>query len=71
MSKPGRWRVAMEQLQQAATQILAMPDLDRSAAELTLENLQALYQWSSVMQSGELRQLNSTILQLTLALGSD
>jgi hypothetical protein len=71
MSKPGRWRVAMEQLEQATSQILASPDIDKSAAQLTLDNMQELYQWTSVMQANELRRLNSAILQLTLALRTD
>lgn len=68
MSKPGRWRLALEQLTQATDQILANPDLDRHTAELTLEYLRALYQWAAVMQSHELRQLNNAMLQLTSAL---
>lgn len=71
MTKPGRWRLALEQLDQASVQILASPDLDRQAAQLTLENLQALYQWASVMQNHELHRLNSAILQLTNALQAD
>ena len=68
MTKPGRWRVALEQLDQAASQLLAAPELDEPLARLTLDNLHALYQWASVMQSHELRQLNNAILQLSNAL---
>jgi len=68
MTKPGRWRVALEQLDQAASQILAAPELDEPLARLTLDNLHALYQWASVMQNHELRQLNNAILQLSNAL---
>ena len=68
MTKPGRWRVALEQLDQATSQLVAAPELDRQVAQLTLENLQGLYQWASVMQNHELRQLNMAILQLSTAL---
>src|SRR5258707_11788440 len=44
MNKPGRWRVALEQLGQATTQVLTASELDKHAAALTLETLQALYQ---------------------------
>lgn len=71
MSKPGRWRVALEQLDQATQQILASPDFDEHAAQLTLENLRTLYQWASVMQNHELRRLNSALLDLTIASGSN
>jgi hypothetical protein len=68
MTKPGRWRVALEQLDQAAGQILAAPEVDKPVAQLTLENLQGLYQWASVMSSQELRQLNTAIIQLSTAI---
>lgn len=68
MHKPGRWRVALEQLGQATTQILTASELDKHAAALTLETLQQLYQWASVMSSQELRQLNNAILELSNAL---
>lgn len=68
MNKPGRWRVALEQLDQATSQLLAAPELDKQVAELALENLKGLYQWASVMQNHELRQLNTAILQLSTAL---
>lgn len=71
MNKPGRWRVALEQLDQATQQILASPDLDEHAAQLTLDNLHALYQWASVMQNHELRLLNHAILTLSTALNSN
>lgn len=71
MTKPGRWRIALEQLDQAAVQILATPDLDRQAAQLTLDNLQALYQWASVMQNHELHRLNGAIIALTNALQTE
>lgn len=71
MTKPGRWRIALEQLAQAANQILVAPDFDRHAAQLAVDNLHTLYAWTSVMQSHELRQLNTTILQLTIALQSE
>lgn len=71
MSKPGRWRIALEQLDQATTQMLASPDLDKHTAQLTLDHLQALYQWASVMQTHEIRKLNNAVFQLTTALQSD
>lgn len=71
MTKPGRWRIALEQLDQATTQILASPDLDKHAAQLTLDQLHALYQWASVMQNHELHKLTTAILQLTTALQSE
>jgi hypothetical protein len=71
MTKPGRWRIALEQLDQAATQLLGAEDLDREAAQLTLENLQALYQWASVMQNHELHRLTHAILELTNALQAE
>lgn len=71
MHKPGRWRVALEQLLQATTQILSTPDLDQAAAQLTLDNLRALYQWAGVMQNHELAQLNHAVLQLATALNTE
>lgn len=71
MTKPGRWRIALEQLDQATTQILASPDLDKHAARLTLDQLHTLNQWASVMQNHELRKVTSAILQLTTALQSE
>lgn len=71
MLKPGRWRVALEQLDQATTQILAAPDLDKHAAQLTLDTLHALYAHAGVMQNHELRLLNHLIFQLTTALETD
>lgn len=71
MQKPGRWRIAFEQLDQIAAQLLAAPDLDKHAAQLTLENLHTLYAHAGVMQNHELRHLNLVILQLTTALESD
>jgi hypothetical protein len=71
MSKPGRWRLALEQLVQATAQILASPEFDKHTAQLTLDYLHALYQWAGVMSSHELRQLNNAILQLTNALQSE
>lgn len=71
MNKPGRWRVALEQLGQATTQILTASELDRHAAELTLEYLHALYGWASVMSSQELHRLNNAILELTNALAKE
>jgi hypothetical protein len=68
MTKPGRWRIALEQLAQAAGQILAAPEFDKDAAQLALDNLHALYQWAGVMQRHELKQLNTAILDLTNAL---
>lgn len=65
MSKPGRWRVALEQLDQATTQILASADLDVHAAQLALENLQLLYQWASVMQNHEYHRLNQAVMRLS------
>jgi multidrug efflux pump subunit AcrA (membrane-fusion protein) len=65
MSKPGRWRVALEQLDQATAQILASAEADVHAAQLALENLQLLYQWSSVMSSQEFHRLNHAVMQLT------
>ena len=68
MSKPGRWRLALEQLDQATTQILSTTEVDTEAAHLTLDTMYVLYQWSSVMQSHELHKLNSAILRLNAAL---
>lgn len=71
MSKPGRWRIALEQLTQATAQILAESDFDKHAAQLALDNLHALYQWAPVMQNHELRQLNNAVLDLTNALQAE
>ncbi|MBI4670985.1 MAG: hypothetical protein HY741_04880 [Chloroflexi bacterium] len=71
MSKPGRWRVALQQLDQATTQILATPELDVHAAELALENLQRLYPWASVMQGHEYHLLNQAVMRLTEALAKN
>lgn len=65
MSKPGRWRIALEQLEQATTQIVAAPETDIECAGLALENLQMLYQWASVMSSQEYHRLNRAVMQLT------
>ncbi len=65
MAKPGRWRVALEQLTQVTAQILAAPETDAVCARLTLENLQLLYQWASVMSSAEYHRLNRAVMQLT------
>jgi len=65
MSKPGRWRVALEQLEQATAQILAAPEADIACAVLVLEHLQMLYQWASVMSSAEYHRLNRAVMQLT------
>ncbi|HZQ06874.1 MAG TPA: hypothetical protein VFD70_09875 [Anaerolineae bacterium] len=64
MMKPGRWRLAMEQLRQATEQILASPDVDSDTARLALEQWRLLSQWASVMQPHELRQVNHAILEL-------
>jgi hypothetical protein len=64
MSKPGRWRVARQQLLQATEQILADPDPDRSTVRLTLDNLQSLYAWADVMLRDELTQLNAAVMRL-------
>lgn len=71
MNKPGRWRVALQQLTQATEQILSASDLDKHAARLAVDNLQTLYQWASVMQSHELHQLNHSLFELTTALLTD
>lgn len=71
MSKPGRWRVALDQLDQATSQILALPDLDVHAAELALEYLQQLYQWAGVMQNYEYHRLNQAVMRLTEALADN
>jgi hypothetical protein len=68
LGKPGHWRIALSQLDQATAQILASPDFDRQTAQLALEQLHSLYSWAGVMQNHELRQLNHDILQLTTAL---
>lgn len=68
MTKPGRWRVALQELEQAATQLLASPDAETPSLQLTLDTLIGLYQWASVMQSHELRILNQTRLKLASAL---
>lgn len=65
MSKPGRWRIAFTQLDQATNQILAAPDPDIHAAQTVLENLQMLYQWAPVMQNHEYHRLNQLVMQLT------
>lgn len=65
MSKPGRWRVALEQLDQATTQIVAAPETDTECAALALESLQLLYQWASVMSGPEYHRLNRAVMQLT------
>jgi hypothetical protein len=70
MSKPGRWRIAMSQLEQAAEQILADPETDRHAAELALENLHALYPWAGVMSNQEFHRLNQAVMRLTEYLAS-
>ena len=71
MSKPGRWRIALEQMDQATQQILASPEFDEHAAQLALDNVHALYQWASVMQSHELRCLNNALLELTTAFAAN
>ncbi len=71
MLKPGRWRIALEQLDQITTQLVATPDMDKHAAQLTLDTLHALYSYASVMQNHELHRLNHNILQLTTALESE
>lgn len=68
MNKPGHWRIALDQLAQITNQILTATDFDQKAAQLGLDNLQSLYQWASVMQQHELKQLNAAILKLTNAL---
>lgn len=68
MNKPGRWRVALDQLDQAVTQLLASPEIDNTTAQLTLDNLYALYQWSGVMQTHELHKLNDAVMRLNAAL---
>lgn len=64
MTKPGRWRLSLEQLDQLTTQIVTLPDVDRETAQLALDQLRLLYQWAGVMQAHELRTLNHAILQL-------
>lgn len=71
MNKPGRWRITLEQLDQATQQILAAPEFDEHAAQLALDNVHALYQWASVMQSHELRRLNNALLKLTTAFAAN
>lgn len=68
MTKPGRWRVALRELEQAASQLLASPEADVQGLQLTLDTLMGLYQWANVMQSHELRTLNQTRLKLANAL---
>jgi hypothetical protein len=65
MSKPGHWRLALEQLTQAATQILASPESDVESAQLALDQLFVLYQWSSVMSSADYHRLNQAVMQLS------
>lgn len=68
MNKPGRWRVALDQLDQAVTQLLATAEIDATTAQLMLDNLYALYQWAGVMQSHELHKLNDAVMRLNAAL---
>lgn len=68
MNKPGHWRVALNQLDQAVSQLLAAPSLDQATAQVTLENLYALYQWSAVMQGHELTRLNTAVMRLCTAI---
>jgi len=65
MQKPGRWRVALTQLDQLVAQIRAAPEIDSTSAASVLEHLQQLYQWASVMSSSEYHQLNRAVMQLT------
>ena len=65
MSKPGQWRIALSQLEQATAQILASAETDTQAAQLALEHLQLLYQWSAVMSGQEFHRLNHAVMQLT------
>lgn len=65
MSKPGRWRLAQEQLHQAASQIVSSAEIDLDCAQLALENLQLLYQWASVMPSHEYHLLNQDVMHLS------
>lgn len=65
MTKPGHWRIALDQLTQATTQILSAPEADTHAARMALDQLHMLYQWSSVMQAHELHRLNEAVMQLT------
>jgi hypothetical protein len=68
MSKPGRWRIALSQLDQTTNQILNAPEFDMHAAQTDLENLQMLYQWAPVMQNHEYHRLNQLLMQLTEAI---
>jgi hypothetical protein len=69
MTKPGRWRVALEELEQAATQLLASTD-DPADLQMLLHQLMGLYQFASVMQNHELRRLNQVTLQVSNAIES-
>ena len=71
MSKPGRWRIAFSQLEQATQQIFGEPDPDLHAAELALEQLQQLYQWAPVMQNHEYHHLNQLVMQLIEYIGNN
>jgi hypothetical protein len=65
MSKPGRWRVALEQLEQAVDQLLGSSEFDAETARLALDALYGIYQWTPVMQEHERRRLNATVFALS------
>ena len=68
LAKPGRWRVALDQLDQAVTQLLATPEFDVELGQTALETLYALYGWVDVMQAHERKQLNRAVLELSTRL---
>ena len=65
MAKPGRWRIALDQLDQITTQLVTAAETDTHDAQLALEQLQLLYQWASVMSSQDFHRLNRDVMQLS------
>ena len=65
MAKPGRWRIALEQLDQITTQLVTAEETDTHDAQLALEQLQLLYQWAGVMSSQDFHRLNRAVMQLS------
>ena len=65
MAKPGRWRIALDQLDQITTQLVTAEETDTHDAQLALEQLQLLYQWASVMSSQDFHRLNRAVMQLS------
>lgn len=70
MAKPGRWRIALDQLDQITTQLVTTEETDTHDAQLALEQLQLLYQWASVMSSQDFHRLNRAVMQLSELISS-